>query len=89
MRLVGASFVGRDRRSVTRISRRRSTTSAGRRSPCCAAIELPPEQADEQRDRLLGGFRWILVDEYQDIGPQQYELIGALAGRSRATRTRA
>jgi ATP-dependent DNA helicase RecQ len=35
-----------------------------------------------QRDRLLGGFRWILVDEYQDIGPQQYELIGALAGRS-------
>jgi ATP-dependent DNA helicase RecQ len=46
--------------------------------------ELPPEQADEQRDRLLGGFRWILVDEYQDIGPQQYELIGALAGRSRS-----
>jgi ATP-dependent DNA helicase RecQ len=46
--------------------------------------QLPPEQADEQRDRLLGGFRWILVDEYQDIGPQQYELIGALAGRSRS-----
>jgi ATP-dependent DNA helicase RecQ len=45
---------------------------------------LPPEEADEQRDRLLGGFRWILVDEYQDIGPQQYELIGALAGRSRS-----
>ncbi|MEF8719475.1 MAG: UvrD-helicase domain-containing protein [Candidatus Accumulibacter necessarius] len=70
--------------SPTRVSRRRSTKSASRRSPCCAAIELPPEQADEQRDRLLGGFRWILVDEYQDIGPQQYELIGALAGRSRS-----
>lgn len=45
---------------------------------------LPPEDADEQRDRLLAGFRWILVDEYQDIGPGQYELISALAGRTRA-----
>jgi len=42
---------------------------------------LPPDEADEQRDRLLGGFRWLLVDEYQDIGPDQYALIGALAGR--------
>ena len=31
---------------------------------------------------LLSGFRWILVDEYQDIGPDQYELISALAGRT-------
>ena len=45
---------------------------------------LPPEEADEQRDRLLAGFRWILVDEYQDIGPDQYELISALAGRTLA-----
>jgi ATP-dependent DNA helicase RecQ len=45
---------------------------------------LPPEEADEQRDRLLAGFRWILVDEYQDIGPGQYELISALAGRTRS-----
>lgn len=45
---------------------------------------LPPEEADEQRDRLLAGFRWILVDEYQDIGPDQYELISALAGRTQA-----
>jgi len=29
-----------------------------------------------------GRFRWILVDEYQDIGPDEYELIAALAGRS-------
>ena len=45
---------------------------------------LPPEEADQQRDRLLAGFRWILVDEYQDVTPQQYELISALAGRTRA-----
>ena len=43
---------------------------------------LPPEEADERRERLLAGFRWILVDEYQDIDADQYELISALAGRT-------
>ena len=32
----------------------------------------------------LAGFRWILVDEYQDIGLDQYELISAVAGRTLA-----
>ncbi len=45
---------------------------------------LPPDEADEQRTRLLSGFRWILVDEYQDIGKEEYELISALAGRTLA-----
>ena len=44
--------------------------------------DLPPEDADVQRDRLLAGFRWILVDEYQDIDREQYDLISALAGRT-------
>ncbi|MDE0064693.1 MAG: RecQ family ATP-dependent DNA helicase [Gammaproteobacteria bacterium] len=43
---------------------------------------LEPDEADTQRERLLAGFRWILVDEYQDIDPDQYELISALAGRT-------
>ena len=43
---------------------------------------LPLEEADEQRERLLAGFRWILVDEYQDVGKEEYELISALAGRT-------
>ena len=43
---------------------------------------LPSDDADVLRERLLAGFRWILVDEYQDIGPEQYELIEAIAGRS-------
>ena len=53
------------------------------------AIELlggrnaPPGEADEQRDRLLAGFRWILVDEYQDIKELEYNLISALAGRTK------
>lgn len=36
---------------------------------------------DELRDRLLAGYRHILVDEYQDIDEAQYDLISALAGR--------
>jgi ATP-dependent DNA helicase RecQ len=38
--------------------------------------------ADEVRDRLLGGYSHILVDEYQDIDQEQYDLISALAGRT-------
>ncbi len=45
---------------------------------------LAPDEADAQRERLLEGYRWILVDEYQDIEAEQYELIAALAGRTRA-----
>lgn len=37
---------------------------------------------DEVRDRLLAGYRHILVDEYQDIDQRQYDLISALAGRT-------
>jgi ATP-dependent DNA helicase RecQ len=36
---------------------------------------------DEMRERLLAGYRFILVDEYQDIDELQYQLISALAGR--------
>ena len=58
------------------------------------AIELlegrsaAPEESDEQRDRLLAGFRWILVDEYQDIKQLEYNLISALAGRTKADQHR-
>ncbi|MDN5923397.1 MAG: RecQ family ATP-dependent DNA helicase [Xanthomonadales bacterium] len=41
------------------------------------------ESADDAdlRDRLLAGYRHILVDEYQDVDERQYRLISALAGR--------
>jgi ATP-dependent DNA helicase RecQ len=38
--------------------------------------------ADEVRDRLLAGYRFVLVDEYQDIDEEQYELISALTDRT-------
>jgi ATP-dependent DNA helicase RecQ len=44
---------------------------------------VPPGlEADEVRDRLLAGFQYILVDEYQDIDEPQYDMISAIAGRT-------
>ena len=78
MRLVGASFAGRanslEQDDFQAVMRQAVVLLRGQ--------GLPPEEADEHRERLLAGFRWILVDEYQDVGPEQYELISALAGRT-------
>ena len=80
MRLVGASFTGRanrlDDKDFKEILREAVALLRGE--------GLPPEEVDEYRTRLLAGFRWILVDEYQDVGPDEYELISALAGRTLA-----
>jgi len=43
---------------------------------------LTKSEAEAQREGLILGYRWILVDEYQDIGPEEYALIAAVAGRS-------
>jgi ATP-dependent DNA helicase RecQ len=43
---------------------------------------LSRHEAEALRETLIQGFRWLLVDEYQDIGPEEYALIGAIAGRS-------
>ena len=80
MRLVGASFTARaerersDQEVFREVMRQAITLLRG--------DGLLPEDADEQRERLLAGFRWILVDEYQDINAEQYVLIAALAGRT-------
>ena len=80
MRLVGASFSGRAERldddAFDAVLRQAVDLLRGK--------GLPPDDVDEHRARLLAGFRWILVDEYQDIGPEQYALIAALAGRTLA-----
>ena len=78
MRLVGASFADRanllDDQDFREVVRQAVALLRGE--------GLPPDETDEYRSRLLAGFRWILVDEYQDIGPEQYDLISALAGRT-------
>ena len=78
MRLVGASFTGRANR-LDDIDFRGILQQA---VSLLRGEGLPPEEADEYRTRLLANFRWILVDEYQDIGPDEYALISALAGRA-------
>ncbi|MCW5621504.1 MAG: ATP-dependent helicase, partial [Burkholderiales bacterium] len=78
MRLVGASFADRNGEDADFDAVLAEATAL------LDGYGLPPEDADMQRDRLLAGFRWILVDEYQDIGPGQYALISALAGRTRS-----
>ncbi len=78
MRLAGASFTGRAERPDDEVFREVIQRSV----ELLRGEGLPPEEADEQRERLLAGFRWILVDEYQDIGPDPYELVSALAGRT-------
>ena len=78
MRLAGASFTGQAERPDDEVF-----SEVIRRAVKLLRGEgLPPEEADERRERLLAGFRWILVDEYQDIGADQYDLISALAGRT-------
>jgi ATP-dependent DNA helicase RecQ len=76
MRLVGASFAGQksDAHDFDGIMMDavRQLNGEG----------LSRAEAEAQRDALIQGFRWILVDEYQDIGPEEYALISAVAGRS-------
>ncbi len=76
MRLVGASFAEhaaseQDFKAVLRAATALLTGEG-----------LSADESDAQRERLLRGFRWILVDEYQDIDADQYDLIAALAGRT-------
>ena len=83
MRLIGASFsvlAGGERKSrpdddnFKEILRQAIALLRGE--------GLPQEELDENRQRLLAGFRWILIDEYQDIGAEEYALISALSGRT-------
>ena len=44
--------------------------------------DVPGIPDDHLRERLLAGFQYILVDEYQDIDQPQYDMISAIAGRT-------
>ncbi|MBL8481828.1 MAG: RecQ family ATP-dependent DNA helicase [Rhodocyclaceae bacterium] len=84
LRLAGASHAGRAGAAAKR-------TDLNFDAMLDAAIELLAQpaaacaaDADEARERLLAGYRHILVDEYQDIDERQYRLIGLLAGRGLA-----
>ncbi|MGF9762543.1 RecQ family ATP-dependent DNA helicase [Microvirga sp. 0TCS3.31] len=78
MRLVGASFAGQVEADTPhdfdKIVMEAVTLLKGE--------GLSKVEAEALRETLIQGYRWILVDEYQDIGPEEYALIAAVAGRS-------
>ena len=82
MRLVGASFSGQADRETDGGLTERLRDILREATALLQGKGLEPEEAEESRARLLAGFRWILVDEYQDIDGDAYNLISALAGRT-------
>ena len=82
MRLVGASFSGTAERLHKEDFADRLDRVLAEAVELLAGAGLEPAEAEEARERLLSRFRWILVDEYQDIDGGQYKLISALAGRT-------
>jgi ATP-dependent DNA helicase RecQ len=80
MRLLGYSFAGRKHPEVAGPNLEEVIPKAvALLQGNSTTLGLEP---DELRDRLLSGYQYILVDEYQDIDEPQYELISALAGRT-------
>ena len=85
MRLTGTSFSALAGRSAGKAGR----TDLDFSRPLAEAVRLLNRGGEggsgedgDSRDRLLAGFRHILVDEYQDVDEEQYNLISALAGRT-------
>jgi ATP-dependent DNA helicase RecQ len=74
MRLVGASFAGEGPRDFDGIVMQAAALLRG--------DGLARPEAEALRETLIQSDHWLLVDEYQDIGPEEYALIGAVAGRS-------
>ena len=82
MRLVGASFSGAAEALHKEDFEDRLDRVLAEAADVLRGEGLEPAEAEEVRERLLSGYRWILVDEYQDINGEQYDLISALAGRT-------
>lgn len=78
MRMIGASFS----KSAEKVDSVAFDKIMAQAVALLKGDGLSRDEAEAQRDTLIEGYRWILVDEYQDIGPEEYELIAAVAGRS-------
>ncbi len=85
MRLTGASFAARAdaaARDEKKISEKFDSVVRDATALLKGEKTIPGLDPDEIRDRLLSGFRHIVVDEYQDIDADQYALVSAVAGRT-------
>ncbi|MBC6403143.1 MAG: RecQ family ATP-dependent DNA helicase [Hyphomonadaceae bacterium] len=77
MRLVGVSFAGTATAGDPDFDNLLKEAAGLLRGDGMDRIE-----AESLRETLMQGYRWLLVDEYQDVGPEEYALISAVAGRS-------
>lgn len=94
LRLVGADAFGVNvmtyhrmamRLTGTRFARGETVEEGTLRQVLSDAVELlegkrQVDGEDDLREQLLRGYRYILVDEYQDIDELQYRMVSALAG---------
>jgi ATP-dependent DNA helicase RecQ len=80
MRLIGASFSGRldGKGEMLDLDSMIPEATGMLRGEC----DIPGLERDEMRERLLAGYRHILIDEYQDIDQPQYDMVSAIAGRA-------
>lgn len=85
MRLVGATFAERLERRPD-VDGRRAFDDVIRDATALLRGEGgdPGMDAGDVRERLLARYRYILIDEYQDIDGDQYDLVSAIAGRQEA-----
>lgn len=81
MRLTGSSFAERVERKKANADDFNSIIPDAVRL-LNGEVEFAGMERDELRERMLAGYRYILVDEYQDIDRDQYQLISAIAGRT-------
>ena len=81
MRLTGSSFAERaERRKIQSNELKELIPRAVKLLN--GEVELSGLDGDDLRERLLAGYRYIMVDEYQDINQDEYQLISAIAGRT-------
>ncbi len=78
MRILGTSFANRKEEADDEDFKKILTDAVA----LLKGEGLDNVEAQALRSTLIEGYRWILVDEYQDIGNEEYELIAAIAGRS-------
>ncbi|MGF7178352.1 RecQ family ATP-dependent DNA helicase [Azospirillum doebereinerae] len=82
MRLVGASIAERlDHGTDAKASDPFKTVIQDATALLRGDSACPGLDADEVRERLLARYRYILIDEYQDINGEQYDFVSVIAGR--------
>ncbi len=71
---VAASIVG--------VGKNQSFADLLSRATEALAVDSDDDNAHKRRESLLGGIRYLFVDEYQDLDDEKYAFLSALTGRA-------